>query len=114
MPVAGDPGFLPLCSGCIRSWKKLFADGGYQGPEFQRALTKLLPQLETEIIKRSDHAKGFVVLPRRWVVERTITCSTAAEGAVSEANAKPAPPLPSSIACDDADHVRSYVLSVGR
>ena len=43
--------------------KKLFADGGYQGPEFQRALTKLLPQLETEIIKRSDHAKGTVVLP---------------------------------------------------
>jgi len=24
-----------------------------------------------EIIKRSDDAKGFVVLPRRWVVERT-------------------------------------------
>ena len=24
-----------------------------------------------EIVKRSDHAKGFVVLPRRWVVERT-------------------------------------------
>jgi hypothetical protein len=52
--------------------KKLFADGGYQEPEFHPALTKLLPQLETEIIKRSDHAKGFVVLPRRWVVERTI------------------------------------------
>ena len=45
--------------------KKLFADGGYQGPEFHTALTKLLPQLDTEIIKRSDHAKGFVVLPRR-------------------------------------------------
>ena len=24
-----------------------------------------------EIIKRSDDAEGFVVLPRRWVVERT-------------------------------------------
>src|SRR3979409_1041627 len=52
--------------------KKLFADGAYQGPEFRKALTKLLPQLQTEIIKRSDQAKGFVVLPRRWVVERTI------------------------------------------
>ena len=52
--------------------KKLFADGGYQGPEFQKALTRILPQLKTEIVKRSDHAKGFVVLPRRWVVERTI------------------------------------------
>src|ERR1700675_338043 len=52
--------------------KKLFADGGYQGPEFQKALAKILPYLETEIVKRSDHAKGFVVLPRRWIVERTI------------------------------------------
>jgi transposase len=25
-----------------------------------------------EIVKRSDHAKGFVVLPKRWVVERTL------------------------------------------
>ena len=62
---------LPLCSGCIRL-KKLYADGGYQGAEFQKALAKLLPQFETEIVKRSDQAKGFVVLPRRWVVERTI------------------------------------------
>src|SRR5262249_54704299 len=30
-----------------------------------------LPRLETEIVKRSDRTKGFVVLPRRWVVERT-------------------------------------------
>jgi putative transposase len=52
--------------------KKLFADGGYQGPEFQKALTRILPQLKTDIIKRSDQAKGFVILPRRWVVERTI------------------------------------------
>ena len=43
--------------------KKLFADGGYQGPEFHTALTKLLPQLETEIIKRSDHAKGLWRFP---------------------------------------------------
>jgi transposase len=51
--------------------KKLFADGGYQGPDFQKALAKILPQLETEIVKRSDRTKGFVALPRRWVVERT-------------------------------------------
>ena len=51
--------------------KKLFADGGYQGQEFQKALKKVLPYLETEIVKRSDGAKGFVLLARRWVVERT-------------------------------------------
>ena len=69
-----DGGILLLATlfGMYPFLKKLFADGGYQGPDVHTALTKLLPQLETEIIKRSDHAKGFVVLPRRWVVERTI------------------------------------------
>jgi len=38
----------------------------------QKALTKILPHLETAIVKRSDQTKGFVVLPRHWVVERTI------------------------------------------
>jgi hypothetical protein len=33
---------------------------------------KILPYLETEIVKRSDHVKGFAVLPKRWIVERTI------------------------------------------
>jgi transposase len=51
---------------------KLFADAGYQGPKFQAAATKLIPQLSIEIVKRSNQAKGFVVLPRRWVVERTL------------------------------------------
>ncbi len=69
-----DGGILLLATlfGMYPFLKKLFADGGYQGPEFQKALTRILPQLKTEIVKRSDLAKGFVVLPRRWVVERTI------------------------------------------
>ena len=53
--------------------QKLFADGGYQGPIFRAAQKKALPGLETEIVKRSDAAKGFEVLPRRWVVERTFS-----------------------------------------
>jgi transposase len=52
--------------------KTLFADAGYQGHKFQRALAKILPCLEPEIVKRSDQAKGFAVLPKRWIVERTI------------------------------------------
>ena len=52
--------------------KKLFADAAYQGPGFHGALAKILPDLETEIVKRSDQVKGFVVLPKRWIVERTI------------------------------------------
>jgi transposase len=51
--------------------QKLFADGGYQGPVFKKALAKALPHLKIEIVKRPDHAKGFEVLPQRWVVERT-------------------------------------------
>ena len=30
-----------------------------------------VPPLRMEIVKRSDDMKGFVVLPRRWVVEHT-------------------------------------------
>jgi transposase len=49
----------------------LYADGGYQGPIFQNALKKALSQVKVEIVKRSDAAKKFVVLPKRWIVERT-------------------------------------------
>jgi putative transposase len=51
---------------------KLFADSAYEGPIFHRALAKILPHLQTEIVKRSDQLKGFVVLPKRWIVERSI------------------------------------------
>src|SRR6476661_2026694 len=52
--------------------QKLFADGGYQGSEFTTALAKVRPHLNVEIVKRSDRAKGFVVLSKRWIVERTL------------------------------------------
>ena len=51
---------------------KLFADGGYQGPQFANAVGKILPYLNVEIVTRSDGAVGFKVLPKRWIVERTI------------------------------------------
>jgi transposase len=50
---------------------KLYADGGYQGTAFQTGLKQALAQVNVEIVKRSDQAKGFVVLPKRWIVERT-------------------------------------------
>ncbi len=53
--------------------QKPFADGGYQGPQFCKAQKKALPCLTTEIVKRSDAAKGFEVLPKRQVVERTFS-----------------------------------------
>ena len=50
---------------------KLYADGGYQGPLFRTAVKKVMKQVNVEIVKRSDTAKGFVLLPKQWVVERT-------------------------------------------
>ncbi len=52
--------------------RKLYADGGYQGPQFQAGLTRVMRQVEVEIVKRSDAVRGFAVLLKRWIVERTI------------------------------------------
>jgi transposase len=50
----------------------IWADGGYNAWQVDTAVAKM-PQLRMEIAKRSDDMKGFVVLPRRWVVERTFS-----------------------------------------
>lgn len=47
----------------------VWADGGYAGRLVVWAKQALT--LAVTVVKRSDDAKGFVVLPRRWVVERT-------------------------------------------
>ena len=52
--------------------RKLYADGGYQGPNFRDGLRRVLRLVDVEIVKRSDLVKGFMVLPKRWIVERTI------------------------------------------
>lgn len=51
--------------------ERIYADGGYQGPRVRAAAART-GTWKIEIIKRSDTAKGFVVLPKRWVVERTL------------------------------------------
>jgi putative transposase len=64
-----DGGILLLSTlfGLFPFLKKLFADAAYEGPIFHTALARILPYLETGIIKRSDQIKGFVVLPKRWI-----------------------------------------------
>ena len=54
-------------------WVKMsFVDGGYQGDEAQRAAFKA-SHIAITVVKRTDkEVKGFVVLPKRWVVERTL------------------------------------------
>ena len=51
---------------------KLYADGSRAGSQFQAGLARVMRQIDVEIVKRSDTAKGFAVLPKRWIVERTI------------------------------------------
>ena len=51
---------------------KLFADGAYQGPQFREGVARVRPQLATAIITRCEQMKGFVALPKRWIVERTL------------------------------------------
>jgi transposase len=54
-------------------WLELiWADGGYNAWQVDAAVAKV-PPLRTKIVKRSDDMKGFVVLPHRWVVERTFS-----------------------------------------
>ncbi len=59
-----DGGILLLATlfGMYPFLQTLFADAAYQGRQFHNALDKILPHIE----------EGFVVLPKRWIVERTL------------------------------------------
>lgn len=53
-------------------WLRLmWVDSGYTGEAFARWVKTLRRKLKVEVVKRSDDMRGFKVLPRRWVVERT-------------------------------------------
>jgi len=64
-----DGGILLLATlfGIHPFLEKLFADSAYAGHVFDHALLQILPQLTAKIVKRSDRANGFVVLPKRWI-----------------------------------------------
>jgi putative transposase len=54
---------------CFSRLKLIWADGGYRGKLVNWVL--IYCHWVLEIVKRNDDVKGFVVLPRRWIVERT-------------------------------------------
>ena len=62
-----DGGALLMASlfGAFPFLIKLYADGGYQGPEFQSAIKRILARVHVEIVKRSGQAPGFIALPKR-------------------------------------------------
>lgn len=66
--VQDRDGAGPLLKASRRSFPfiaKVFADAGYQGPRVATAT-----RIAIEIVKRKPGQIGFVVQPRRWVVER--------------------------------------------
>lgn len=64
--IASTKYLMKLCRKMLLVW----ADGGYQGEDLANWVRKLLGW-SWEVIKRSDNIKGFVLIPKRWVVERT-------------------------------------------
>lgn len=71
--VQDRDGAASVLRSIVKRWpwlRHIFADGGYAGPKLKGAM-KRIGRFALEIVKRTDKAKGFEVLPRRWVVERT-------------------------------------------
>jgi putative transposase len=60
---------LQKIHGCFGRLQIIWADGGYAGQLIDWVKTTISCILQ--IVKRSDSAKGFEVLPKRWIVERT-------------------------------------------
>jgi putative transposase len=66
----GAPDVLKSVKSLYPWLRHVFADGGYAGPKLNGRLAKI-GKWTIQIVKRSDTASGFELLPRRWVVERT-------------------------------------------
>jgi transposase len=66
----GAPAVLSSIRNVCPWLRHIFADGAYAGPKLRGALDRI-GAWTLQIVKRSDKAKGFEVIPRRWVVERT-------------------------------------------
>ncbi|MGW5365310.1 IS5 family transposase, partial [Actinopolymorpha pittospori] len=64
------PALLRQLATCCQRIRLVWADGGYAGKLLDWA--KVTVGLRLQIVKRSDATNGFQVLPRRWVVERTL------------------------------------------
>jgi transposase len=67
----GAPAVVTLACASYPTIAHLFADGGYAGEKLENALRKI-DGPTIEIVKRPDDANGFVIVVRRWVVERTL------------------------------------------
>ena len=55
----------------VKTLKKIWADGGYNSEELIRWVKEQFGCILEVVMKKKGKGKGFQVLPRRWVVERT-------------------------------------------
>jgi transposase len=67
----GAPQLLQAIHAAFPRMRHLFAHSAYAGAKLRAALAPL-GRWTIEIVKRTATAQGFVLLPRRWVVERTL------------------------------------------
>lgn len=69
----GARGFLGKAWACFRWLRCLFADQGYGGPDFAAWVAKhrKTGTLRLEVVARPEGQRGFNVLFKRWIVERT-------------------------------------------
>jgi transposase len=67
----GAPDLLARVGKAFPWLRHVFADAGYAGPKLIDTMRKY-GNWTIEIVRRCDQAKAFVLLPRRWVVERTL------------------------------------------
>jgi hypothetical protein len=66
-----------------------FVDGGYQGQDTKKEAAK--HKIKLEVVKVPEAKKGFVLLPKRWVVERSFAWAARFRG-------RPLPRPPASAA----------------
>ena len=62
---------MPTLFGPFRSCASSMPTAAIRDRQFQARCNGFCARVKVEIVKRSDRAKGFVVLPKRWIVERT-------------------------------------------
>ena len=68
-----QPSFSTRFASASMVGTRLGQNSGYNAHQVKDAAISRSPGLRLEIVKRTDAVKGFVVLPRRWVVERTFS-----------------------------------------
>ena len=67
-----DGAQLPLThlGGACKKLRRIWVDGGYRGQLLDWVAAEC--RFRLQVVLRSDNQKGFVTLPKRWVVERTL------------------------------------------